>query len=201
MPPKLIYFYGKQLQTYLSKAIHSIYVDKQELTLVVYPDNIYEVLFFLKNHSNCQFKSLAEISGVDYPSRKERFEVVYCLLSLTFNVRIRVKVFVDEITPVKSITSIYSSANWMEREVWDLFGIFFHEHPDLRRIITDYGFNGHPFRKDFPLSGFVETRYDDSRKTVVNELSRFAQEFRSFDFESPWERKKSQILINLDKKK
>ena len=111
MPPKLIYFYGKQLQIYLSKAIHSIYVDKQELTLVVYPNNIYEVLFFLKNHRNCQFKSLAEISGVDYPSRKERFEVVYCLLSLTFNVRIRVKVFVDEITPVKSITSLYSSAN------------------------------------------------------------------------------------------
>jgi NADH:ubiquinone oxidoreductase subunit C len=116
-------------------------------------------------------------------------------------VRIRVKVFVDEITPVKSITSIYSSANWIEREVWDLFGIFFHEHPDLRRIITDYGFNGHPFRKDFPLSGFVETRYDDSRKTVVNELTRFAQEFRSFDFERPWEIKKSQVLINLDKKK
>lgn len=201
MPSKLIFFYGKQLEIYLSKAIHSIYVDKQELTLVIYPKYIYEVLFFLKNHRGCQFKSLSEISGVDYPSRKDRFEVVYCLLSLTFNVRIRIKVFVNETTSLRSITSIYSAANWIEREVWDLFGIFFHNHPDLRRIITDYGFIGHPFRKDFPLGGFVETRYDDSQKIVVNELSSFSQEFRSFDFERSWELKKSQTIVNLNKKK
>jgi NADH-quinone oxidoreductase subunit C len=124
---------------------------------------------------------------VDYPGRPERFEVVYQLLSIRLNRRVRVKVTADETTPVPSITSIFSSAGWYEREVWDLFGIYFADHPDLRRILTDYGFDGHPMRKDFPLTGYVEVRYDEDRKRVVYEPVRLKQEFRTFDFLSPWE--------------
>jgi NADH dehydrogenase (ubiquinone) Fe-S protein 3 len=187
MSQNLNHLYGKQLLNYLPGAINRAYTDKGELTLVVNSSRIYEVLSFLKDHSNCQFKCLTEICGVDFPSRNQRFEVVYCLLSLTFNTRIRVKTIVDETTPLESVTSVYAGANWIEREVWDLFGVFFHGHPDLRRILTDYGFEGHPFRKDFPLGGYKEVRYDELKKRVVVEPVEFSQEFRSFDFESPWE--------------
>ena len=130
---------------------------------------------------------LIDITAVDYPLRSSRFEVVYQLLSIHYNARIRVKTNVDELTPIESVSSLFPSANWFERETWDMFGICFLNHPDLRRIFTDYGFEGHPLRKDFPVSGYVEFRYDDSKKRVISEPVELAQEFRYFDFASPWE--------------
>jgi len=127
------------------------------------------------------------LTAVDYPSRLKRFEVVYNLLSIQYNSRIRIKTLVDELSPLDSLVSIYSASNWFERETWDMFGIFFTQHPDLRRILTDYGFEGHPLRKDFPLSGFVEVRYDDTEKRVITEPIEMTQEFRYFDFSNPWE--------------
>jgi NADH-quinone oxidoreductase subunit C len=158
-----------------------------ELTLRVDREQIAKVLAFLRDDPNCQFKQLMDICGVDYPERERRFDVVYNLLSLTGNMRICVIVETDEDTPVPSVTDLYSSAGWFEREAWDLYGIFFSNHPDLRRILTDYGFEGHPLRKDFPLTGYVEVRYDDEQKRVVYEPVKLTQEFRSFDFLSPWE--------------
>ena len=148
--------------------------------------NILVLLKILKQHINYQYKILTAISGVDLLGKTYRFSVVYELLSLTFNSRIRVKLFVDEITSVVSVVSLYINANWWEREIWDLYGIYFENHPDLRRILTDYGFEGHPLRKDFPLSGHVEVRYDESKKRVVTETVELAQEFRSFSLETPW---------------
>jgi NADH-quinone oxidoreductase subunit C len=142
---------------------------------------------FLRDDAKCQFTMLVDICGVDYPDRPERFDVVYNLLSLKLNQRIRVKVTTDEDNAVPSVTSVYSAAGWFEREAWDLFGIYFADHPDLRRLLTDYGFEGHPLRKDFPLTGYVEVRYDEDQKRVVYEPVRLKQEFRSFDFVSPWE--------------
>jgi NADH-quinone oxidoreductase subunit C len=158
-----------------------------ELMVDVPAPQIVAVLAFLRDNSNCLFKMLVDITGVDYPDREKRFEVVYNLLSLRLNQRIRVKVATDEATPVPSATGVFSAANWYERETWDLFGVMFSDHPDLRRILTDYGFDGHPLRKDFPLTGFVEVRYDEAEKRVVYEPVRLAQEFRRFDFMSPWE--------------
>ena len=158
-----------------------------ELMLMVRREAIVEVLTFLRDDPQCEFQLLVDLCGVDYPDRPERFEVVYNLLSLSHNRRIRLKVATDESTPVPSVTAIYSTANWFEREAWDLYGVFFAGHPDLRRILTDYGFEGHPMRKDFPLTGHVEMRYDDEQKRVVYEPVKLAQEFRSFDFLSPWE--------------
>ena len=152
----------------------------------MHSEYVYPLLYFLKNHSNARFRILVDVCGVDYPSRKQRFEVVYNLLSVQFNARIRIKTSVDEITPLNSVVSIYPSAGWWEREVWDMFGVYFSNHPDLRRILTDYGFEGHPLRKDFPLSGYLEVRYDDSEKRVISEPIELAQEFRYFDFPSPW---------------
>lgn len=160
---------------------------KDEIVLYVYPQYIKDFILFLRDHINTQYKLLIDVTAVDYPSRILRFEVVYNLLSITFNSRIRIKCCIDETNPINSITEIYSSAGWWEREVWDMFGIFFFNHPDLRRILTDYGFEGHPLRKDFPLSGYVEVRYDDSEKRVINENIELSQEFRYFDFSSPWE--------------
>lgn len=160
---------------------------KDELVIVVRGESLVPVLKFLRDDVNCQFKMLIDICGVDYPDREERFEVVYNLLSLSHNNRIRVKVPVAEDVPVPSVTAVFSCANWWEREAWDLYGIPFSDHPDLRRILTDYGFEGHPLRKDFPLTGYVEVRYDDARKRVVYEPVKLTQEFRSFDFLSPWE--------------
>lgn len=136
---------------------------------------------------NTQYKVLMDVTAVDYPSRPLRFEVVYNLLSVQYNARIRIKTSINEVNPLGSSTQVYSSAGWWEREVWDMFGIFFSNHPDLRRILTDYGFQGHPLRKDFPLTGYVEVRYDDSEKRVITESLELTQEFRFFDFSSPWE--------------
>jgi NADH-quinone oxidoreductase subunit C len=158
-----------------------------ELTLSVEPADLVAVLTFLKRDAQCQFVSFIDASGADYPSRVNRFDVVYHLLSPRQNLRIRVKVQTDEETPVPSVTDVYPGADWFEREAYDLYGILFSGHPDLRRLLTDYGFEGHPLRKDFPLTGFVEVRYDDELKRVVYEPVELKQEFRNFDFMSPWE--------------
>jgi NADH dehydrogenase (ubiquinone) Fe-S protein 3 len=144
------------------------------------------VLNFLKYNSNLQYKMLTAISGIDFPYRKKRFEVVYELLSLRFNSRLRVKTFVDEVTPLTSSVSVFSCSTWWEREIWDLLGVFFEDNDEIKRLLTDYGFEGHPLRKDFPLSGYVESRYNDKLKRVVCEPLEHAQEFRSFDFSSGW---------------
>ena len=145
-----------------------------------------EVLYFLRDHTSCQYKVLIDICGVDYPERNARFEVVYHLLSIKYNSRIRVKVAVDELTPVDSVTSIYNSAGWYEREIWDLYGVFFSNHPDLRRILTDYGFDGFPLRKDFPLSGYIDVSYSADKRRIISEPLELTQEFRAFTFESQW---------------
>jgi NADH-quinone oxidoreductase subunit C len=158
-----------------------------ELTLTVARDKVIETLTFLRDDPKCQFEVLIDICGVDYPGREHRFDVVYHLLSPRLNQRIRVKVTTDETTPVPSAVDVFPAANWYEREAYDMYGILFSGHPDLRRILTDYGFRGYPLRKDFPLTGNVEVRYDDELKRVVYEPVKLTQEFRSFDFESPWE--------------
>ena len=166
--------------------------NNQTLVITVLPENLIFVLKSLKLHSCCQFSLLSCVSGVDYPQRDRRFEVVYDLLSVKYNSRVRVKTFVDEITPLTSAVSIFPAATWWEREVWDLFGVFFEQNDEIKRILTDYGFEGHPLRKDFPLSGYVESRYDDKIKRVVCEPLEHAQEFRSFDFTSGWSSKSIQ---------
>ena len=158
-----------------------------ELTLTVKAADIVDVMTFLRGDVQCQFVSFIDAAGVDYPQRRKRFDVVYHLMSPRQNLRIRVKVSTDEDTPVPSITSVYPGADWFEREAYDMYGILFSGHPDLRRLLTDYGFEGHPLRKDFPLTGFVEVRYDDEQKRVVYEPVELKQEFRDFDFLSPWE--------------
>ncbi|SEH32813.1 NADH-quinone oxidoreductase subunit C [Magnetospirillum fulvum] len=158
-----------------------------ELTLEVSAASILSVLAFLRDDPACQFKQLLDVCGVDWPGRDPRFDVVYHLLSMKHNQRIRVKLATDDDNPVPSATGLFSSAGWFEREVWDMFGVLFSGHPDLRRILTDYGFDGHPLRKDFPLTGRVEVRYDDEQKRVVYEPVQLVQDFRRFDFQSPWE--------------
>jgi NADH-quinone oxidoreductase subunit C len=158
-----------------------------ELTIVVARDTIVSVLTKLRDDPSLQFEILIDIAGVDYPSRANRFDVVYHLLSPRKNLRLRVKLEANDTEPVPSVIPVYPAANWYEREAYDMFGILFSGHPDLRRLLTDYGFQGFPLRKDFPLTGYVETRYDDEKKRVVYEPVKLAQEFRSFDFESPWE--------------
>jgi NADH-quinone oxidoreductase subunit C len=158
-----------------------------ELMLECTPERLLALLTFLRDDPKCLFKQLIDVCGVDWPEREKRFDVVYNLLSLKNNLRIRVKVQTDEATPVPSAAPVYSAAGWFERETYDLYGVWFSDHPDLRRILTDYGFEGHPLRKDFPLTGFVELRWDDVQKRVVYEPVKLAQEFRRFDFLSPWE--------------
>lgn len=166
-----------------------------ELEIVVNPEHVVPMLTFLRDTSTCQYKLVMDICGVDYPSREKRFDVVYVLLSLHTNSRLRVVTQVDETTPIQSATSVYNAACWMEREVWDMFGVYFDGHPDLRRILTDYGFEGHPLRKDFPLSGYTEVRYDDTEKRVIYEKLEMTQEFRYFEFSNPWE----QLSKKIDK--
>ena len=158
-----------------------------QLVAIVEKEDITKLLVFLRDDVNCQFKQLMDICGVDYPERPQRFEVVYNLLSLVHNNRVTVKVMLEDNSSIPSVSKVFSSADWWEREIWDLFGIFFSGHPDLRRILTDYGFDGHPLRKDFPLTGYVEVRYDDAQKRVVYEPVKLTQEYRDFDFLSPWE--------------
>ena len=158
-----------------------------ELIASVQRNSIVKVLKFLRDDANCKFAQLVDLCGVDFPEREERFDVVYHLLSMTQNQRIRVKISASEDTPVPSVAEVFSCANWFEREVWDMYGVFFSDHPDLRRILTDYGFDGHPQRKDFPLTGYVEVRYDEEQKRVIYEPVKLTQDFRNFDFMSPWE--------------
>jgi NADH-quinone oxidoreductase subunit C len=158
-----------------------------ELIIHAAGDNIIPLAAFLRDDSQCQFTQLVDICGVDYLHRPKRFDVVYNLLSVKLNQRIRIKVQTDEETPVPSITGVFSTAGWFEREAWDMYGIYFSGNPDLRRILTDYGFDGHPQRKDFPLTGFVELRYDPERRRVAYSAVKLPQAYRTFDFMSPWE--------------
>ena len=181
----------KKFSQYLLKTLpiinYTLY--KNELCINVSINNLIPILFFLKNHTNSQFKILSEICAVDYINKKKRFEIIYNLLSIRFNSRLKVKISLNELQPIDSIIEIYKSANWSEREIWDMFGIFFSNHPDLRRILTDYGFEGHPLRKDFPLSGFLEIFYNELKKRVVYKPINLSQQYRLFEFNNPWYKK------------
>ena len=179
--------YRSKLVEALKTGVTSHKVTVGELTLVVEAAEIVRILTYLRDDPAWEFKILVDLCGVDRPERARRFDVVYHLLSLSKNRRLRVKVETDERTPVPSVVSVYPAANWFERETFDMYGVVFAEHPDLRRILTDYGFSGYPLRKDFPLTGYVEVRYDDELKRVVYQPVELVQEFRDFDFMSPWE--------------
>jgi NADH-quinone oxidoreductase subunit C len=178
---------GKTIVAALGGAASGCAVAFGQLTLTAEAADIVRVMQFLRDDERCLFWSIIDITAVDWPGREKRFDVVYHLLSPRRNQRIRVKLETDEVTPVPSIISVYRGADWFEREAYDLYGVLFSGHPDLRRLLTDYGFEGHPLRKDFPLTGFVEVRWDDELKRVVYDPVRLAQEFRDFDFLSPWE--------------
>ncbi len=181
----------QELRDYITAALAGDVLDSGvhlgELELTVKRGVIVKVLTYLRDDANCQFKQLVDICGVDYPEKEDRFCIVYNMLSMVHNRRIRINIWTNEDEPVDTSVPIFSSSNWFEREIWDMYGVYFSEHPDLRRILTDYGFEGHPLRKDFPLTGYVELRYDDEQKRVVYEPVQLTQEFRSFDFLSPWE--------------
>jgi NADH-quinone oxidoreductase subunit C len=178
---------GDKIAAALPGTIEEIVLRYDELTLTVSAERLLETVAFLRDDPACLFISFIDLTAVDYPVREKRFDVVTHLLSPKHNRRIRVKVATDEETPVPSLTDLYPAANWYERETYDLFGVYFSGHPDLRRLLTDYGFDGHPLRKDFPMTGYVEVRYDDEQKRVVYEPVRLNQEYRTFDFLSPWE--------------
>ena len=178
---------GELIAAKLGSKVTGTKLEYGELTVAANAADIAAVLTFLRDDKDCGFVCFIDICGADYPEREQRFDVVYHLLAPYKNRRIRVKVQADEDTPVPSVIDVFPSANWYEREVFDLYGVLFSGHPDLRRILTDYGFAGHPLRKDFPLTGYVEVRYDDEAKRVVYEPVKLVQEFRSFDYLSPWE--------------
>jgi NADH-quinone oxidoreductase subunit C len=178
---------GEYISSKLGSAVHGFKVEFGELSVMAEASEIVSVLSFLRDDAECGFACFIDICGVDYPQREKRFDVVYHLLAPYKNRRIRVKVQTDEDTPVPSTISVFPAANWFEREAFDLYGVLFSGHPDLRRILTDYGFSGHPLRKDFPLTGYVEVRWDDEVKRVVYEPVKLTQEFRAFDYLSPWE--------------
>ena len=177
---------GEAIAAALPGAVTGHAIAFGELTIAAEAAQIVKVVTFLRDDPRCQFVCIIDVTAVDWPSRERRFDVVYHFLSPTKNARIRVKVETDEVTPVPSIISVFRGADWFERETYDLYGVLFTGHPDMRRILTDYGFEGHPLRKDFPLTGFVEVRYDDQEKRVLYEPVRLNQEFRKFDFLSPW---------------
>ena len=178
---------GEYVATSLSDYVRAANVVRDELVVDARADQVARVLKFLKDDPRCRFEQLTDLCGVDYPERDPRFDVVYHLLSMSHNRRLRLRIGVNEDEPVPSATGVYASAGWWEREAWDLYGIYFAGNPDLRRLLTDYGFDGHPLRKDFPLTGYVELRYDSEQKRVVYEPVKLTQEFRRFDFLSPWE--------------
>jgi NADH-quinone oxidoreductase subunit C len=178
---------GEQLTQALAGAVSGYRVERGELTIDVEASKIVSVASFLREDPRCNFACIIDVCGVDWPAREKRFDVVYHLLSPKQNLRVRLKVQTDEGTPVPSLCGVFLGANWFEREAYDLYGILFSGHPELRRLLTDYGFEGYPLRKDFPLTGFVEVRWDDELKRVVYEPVRLTQEFRNFDFLSPWE--------------
>lgn len=190
---------GDHVSAMLAQDVVKAEFMKDELVVWVLRGSILKVLAALRDDANCLFSQLVELTAVDYPEREERFEVVYCLLSMKHNQRIRVKLTTDEMTPVASATAVFSAALWFEREAWDMYGVYFSDHPDLRRILTDYGFEGHPLRKDFPLTGYTEVRYDENEKRVVYEPVKLAQDFRSWDFLSPWEGMTTQWLPGDEK--
>ena len=183
-----LHTYGQYLLSCLPKYIQQFSVWKDELTIYISASGVTPVFTFLKNHTAAEYTQVSDITAVDYPTRDQRFEVVYNLLSVRHNSRIRVKTYADEQSPVSSITSLYDGANWYEREVYDLFGVFFTGHPDLRRIMTDYGFDGHPLRKDFPLTGYTEIRFDEEKKRIVVEPLELTQAFRNFEVIAPTRR-------------
>jgi NADH-quinone oxidoreductase subunit C len=178
---------GVAIATALPGAVTGYAVTRGELTVAANAADIVKVATFLRDDPRCAFICIIDVTAIDWLAREKRFDVVYHFLSPTKNARIRVKIETDEDTPVPSIIGVYVGADWFERETYDLYGVLFTGHPDMRRLLTDYGFDGHPLRKDFPLTGFVEVRYDDEQKRVVNEPVRLTQEFRTFDFLSPWE--------------
>lgn len=179
---------GAYFESVLTGAVVESYEIKHgEAILTTNLSSLLRVLKYLRDDTNCQFKQLIDITAVDFPTRKKRFEIVYNLLSMKHNLRMRLKLLVDEEEFVPSSVSIFSSAGWYEREIWDMFGVFFDGNDDLRRILTDYGFEGHPLRKDFPTTGFVELRYDEVQRRVVYEPVKLMQDYRRFNFESPWE--------------
>jgi len=178
--------YALLLDRYGNKGLNG-YVENNALIISVKKSLLYNIINSFKDDKELEFKQLIDICAVDYPEKDKRFDIVYQLLSVSLNYRLRIKISVADGELVPSIVPCYSAANWFEREIWDLFGIVFSGHPDLRRILTDYGFAGHPLRKDFPLTGFVQVKYDDSEKRVINEPVSLIQDFRVFDFESPWE--------------
>lgn len=178
---------GQAAESRFGAQVGEVQFDRGQATLGATVDGLIPLLTWLRDDSNCLFKQLVDVTAVDYPERAERFDVIYNLLSLRQNLRIRVKLTVGEDTSVPSVAGIFSAADWLEREVWDMYGIYFAGHPDLRRILTDYGFEGHPQRKDFPLTGYVEMRYDEDEKRVVYEPVKLTQAFRNFDYLSPWE--------------
>ena len=178
---------GQAIKTALGASVEGYAVAFGELTITARAADIVKVATFLKTDAACQFINITDVTAVDHPDREKRFDVVYHLLSPRLNQRIRVKAATDETTPVPSLIEVFRGADWFERETYDLYGVLFTGHPDMRRILTDYGFEGHPLRKDFPLTGFVEVRWDDEQKRVMYDKVRLAQEFRTFDFLSPWE--------------
>jgi len=180
--------FGRFIASNLPKYVQKVQIAAgDELEVLIHPDGVVPVIHFLKGHHSCQFTNFIAITAVDVPTREKRFEIIYMLMSLRFNARVRVRTYTDEMEPIDSITSIFKGADWFEREAYDMFGVYFRGHPDLRRILTDYGFEGHPMRKDFPLTGYSEVRYDITLDRVIYEPVEYAQEFRKFDLESPWD--------------
>lgn len=184
---------GERVASSLPGAVTGYVIVLGELTVTANAADIVKVATFLRDDPQCQFWNAIDVTAIDWPARERRFDVVYHFLSPKQNARVRVKVQTDEVTPVPSIISVFPGVDWFERETYDLYGVLFTGHPDMRRILTDYGFEGHPLRKDFPLTGFVEVRFDDERKRVVYEPVRLTQEFRNFDFLSPWEGSEYQL--------
>ena len=190
----------KFINSELSSKVKNSIVKNEELLIEINPEDLIDVVQFLKSSEKCKFRQLIDIAGVDYPDEEKRFQLVYLFLSHEYNLRIKLSLRFEINHPIISLTKIFPSANWMEREVFDMYGIKFKNHPDLRRILTDYGFKGHPLRKDFPLTGFNEVRYSEKEKKVIYEPVKLEQDYRNFDFESPWEGTKySKQLNNLEK--
>ena len=191
---------GETIKAALPDAVTGFTLSFDQLTLNVQAERIVDVVKFLRDDPGCRFVSFIDVTAVDYPGREKRFDVVYHLLSPTLNSRIRLRADAGETTQVPSIIEVFPGADWFERECYDLYGVIFTGHPDMRRLLTDYGFDGHPLRKDFPLTGFVEVRYDDQEKRVVYEPVRLNQEFRKFDFLSPWEGADYPVLTGDEKR-
>ena len=177
----------KVINSGLTTAVKKSQINFNQLFIDVDTENVVSTILFLKTNEKCRFRQLIDITAVDYPQREKRFKIVYLLLSHENNLRLIINTSIDEKGTIPSITKIFPSANWMEREVFDMYGISFKDHPDLRRILTDYGFDGHPLRKDFPLTGHIEVRYSEEKKKVIYESVKLDQKYRDFDFESPWE--------------